>query len=168
MTRLTAEQRGDLAEAMLIEATGIAVAVREEPAEQVAARLAGLTRHELEALAVILGALVDPDRSVKESLAWVTFDEHGHPATAPARKSTRVLRQVAEDKPTPRRLGGVDRVAVERALHHKGVPLKSIERTAAVALAHRRGWDFDRIADQLDMTPDAVERSWYRTKKNAA
>lgn len=162
---LTAEERGDLVESLLPEAAGLVVAVREEAQEQIADRLQGLGRHELEALAVVLAALVDPDRTVKDALGWVDFDEHGQPL-APLGKSKRAVRSLAR-RGSVDRARRVDMVAVERSLRGERFDLTSFERTAAVDLGIRCGMSYDDVADRLGMTRDAVKRSWERSKKSA-
>ena len=52
MSGLTAAQRGDMAEALLPEAAGLVVDVHEGSTDDIAERLAGLSRHELEGLVV--------------------------------------------------------------------------------------------------------------------
>lgn len=66
-----AAARGDLAEELVPEAVDLAMAVREESREEIAARVGGLSRHRLEALVVVLAAMVDPDRSVQDALGWL-------------------------------------------------------------------------------------------------
>jgi len=108
------QARGDLAEAMVQEAAGLAIAVREEPREEIARRLAGLDRVEMEALAVVLAAMVDPDQLLHESLAWVTFDEHGNAASPYVPRYRRTAREKAAlrpDRSAPyvRRSSGLER-----------------------------------------------------------
>lgn len=162
MNPLTAAERGDLAEALIPEAGALAVAVREEPRKQIADRLKGLSRHELEALAVILAAMVDPDRPMKDTFAWVDFDEYGDPLPW-MKPAKRTVREAA--KKPPRIRGGVDEVAVRRALTGEPVPLNSRERTRAVEIGILRGLDYDGVADVLRMNREAVKQSWDRTKK---
>ncbi|MEU1908435.1 hypothetical protein [Streptomyces hygroscopicus] len=158
-------ERGDLAEALLPEAAGLAVAVREETQEQIAARLHGLGRHELEALAVVLAALIDPDRRLKDALAWIDFDEHGNPLEA-TRQGNRTVGSLARYR-IEDRTKGVDVVAVERALSGERFDLNQHERTFGVDLGIRRGMSYDDVADRLGMTREAVQRSWDRSKKRA-
>lgn len=160
-----AEARGDLIEALLPEAAGLAVSVREGTQEQIAAQLAGLGRRELEALAVILAALVDPDRSMKSALGWLTFDEHGSPLPYPS-KAVRPIRAIAKHPVDPD--GGVDMVAVDHAISGNArLKLRPQERTAAVHLGMVRGMSYDDVAARLGMDREAVKRSWERVKKRA-
>lgn len=165
MTTLTAEERGDLVEALLPEAAGLAVAVREEGQEQIASRLHGLGRHELEALAVVLAAMVDPDRRLKDALSWIDFDENGDPLE-PMKHSNRTVRSLVR-RGAVDRAKGVDMVAVERTLKGERFDLTSFERTAAIDLGLRWGMSYDDVAERLGMTKDAVKRSWERSKKSA-
>jgi hypothetical protein len=160
-----AEARGDLVEALLPDAAALAVAVREEPQEQIAARLSGLSRHELESLAVVLAAMVDPDRSIADALGWVDFDEYGNPLPSPGR-SWASVRDAARPEPLDRR-AGVDMAAVERALSGEDIPLNLYERRAAVVLGVQRGMGHDTVAGSLRMSREAVVRTWERTKARA-
>jgi hypothetical protein len=154
-----------MAEALLPEAAGLVVDVHEGSADDIKNRLAGLSRHELEAVAVLVAALADPDRSLKEALAWVTFDEHGAPSPSPA-ESRRTVREAA---PVIRsRNRGCDAAVVERALGPgPAVPMSRDERRAAIELGVRRGMSYDDLAARLDMDRDAVKRAWERAKGRA-
>ena len=67
--------RGDLAEAMVPLAAALIGAVHDEGAEQVARVLSVVAPENLPALCVVLAAMVDPDMSPGDLLAWVTFGE---------------------------------------------------------------------------------------------
>ncbi|GHJ34275.1 hypothetical protein TPA0910_87080 [Streptomyces hygroscopicus subsp. sporocinereus] len=162
---MTAEQRGDFVEALMPVAAGLAMAVREETPAEVKARLHELDRHELEAVAVVLAAMVDPDRPLIDALGWVDFDEHGEPLKGP-QKSRRTVGSLARAQIVDR-TQGVDRVAVERALNGERFQLNQHERTIGVDLGIRRGMSYDDVADRLGMTREAVQRSWDRSKKQA-
>lgn len=162
---LSAAERGDMAEALLPEAAGLVVDVHDGSPEDVRSRLAGFSRHELEGLAVVLAALVDPDRGVAEALAWVDFDERGEPVARWER--SRSEKTVAGCVPAVRRqLAGVDLVAVNRALSVGGrsVPLTQEERRLAVKVGMQRGLTRQQIAERLVMTPKSVDRAWERCK----
>ena len=168
MSGLSAEQRGDMVEVLLPEAAGLVVDVHEGSAEDIKTRLAGLTRHELEGLAVVLAALADPDQGIREALAWVDFDENGNRLYPSER--TRSQKSVRELAPQERReLAGVDVVAVHRALAvgGEGVPLTQAERRLAIEVGYRRGLPVKVIAERLGMSEDAVDRSWDRIKQRA-
>lgn len=166
---LNAEQRGDMVEALMPEAAGLVVDVHEGSADDIRTRLAGLTRHELEALAVVLAALADPDQPLKDALSWVDFDEHGD-HVAPSRRS-RTEKTVRALAPEVRRdLAGIDVVAVNRALsadNRGGVVLTPQERRLAVEVGNRRGYPKELIAERLGMTRGAVDRSWQRIRERA-
>ncbi|MEW9521856.1 hypothetical protein [Streptomyces tubercidicus] len=164
MTALSAEQRGDLVQALLPEAAGLVTAVREESQEEITARLRGMSRYELEVVAVILASMVDPERSLGDLFAWIAFDENGDPLSrpAPSKRSLRDLQPAA----APRGLG-VDEVAVERALAGDRVPLNQVERALAVDRGIRRGMDYDLVAERLGMEREAVRRAWERVKQKA-
>jgi len=162
-----AEERGDLVEALLPDAAGLVVAVREETQEQIPARLRGLSRHELEVVAVVLAAIADPDRGLREAFAWINFDEHGEPLKYPS-KATRTVREVPSAAlPHTRGRSGVDEVAVERALHGDPQPLNERERALGVDRGIRRGMTYDDVAERLGMTRGAVMQAWDRTKRKA-
>ena len=165
MSAMTAEQRGDLAEAMLPEAAGLVVEVHEGSADDIRLRLQGLTRHELEAVAVVLAGLADPDRGLKEALSWVTFDEAGAPLDRQS-ESKRMVRDVVPNR-VDRNLG-VDRVAVERALAPGPVVrLNRDERREAVEVGLRRGMSYDDVAGRLGMDRESVQQAWERAKRRA-
>jgi len=166
---LSAEQRGDMVEALMPEAAGLVVDVHEGSADDIRTRLAGLSRHELEGLAVVLAALAEPDRPIKDALAWVDFDEHGnHIAPSRMTRSEKAVRDLVPSM--RRRLAGVDVVAVHRALSadsRVGVRLTEAERRMAIEVGARRGMPYELIASRLGMDRDAVKRSWERIKRRA-
>lgn len=165
MSTLTAAQRGDLAEAMLPEAAGLIVEVHEGSADEIRLRLQGLTRHELEAVAVVLAGLADPDRGIKDALSWVTFDEAGD-SLEWSTDSKREVREFASARSD--RSYGVDRVAVDRALGPgPEVLLNRDERRVAVETGVRRGMSYDDVADRLGMDRETVKRAWERAKRKA-
>lgn len=167
MSGLSAEERGDLVEALLPDAAGLVVAVREETQEQITARLRGLSRHELEVVAVVLAAISDPDRGLREALGWINFDEHGAPLNHRF-LATRTVREVPSTAiPHTKGRSGVDEVAVERTLQGDPQPLNSEERALAVDRGIRRGMDYDLVAERLGMGREAVQRSWERAKRKA-
>lgn len=168
MSALNAEQRGDMVETLMPEAAGLVVDVHEGSADDIKTRLQGLTRHELEAMAVLLAALVDPDRSLKDALAWVTFDEAGEPLERKYKsRSTRAVRDMAPPVLVDRN-AGLDVVAVDRALSPgPHVRLNSTERRFAVERGIRRGMTYSDVAERLQMDREAVQRSWERAKRRA-
>lgn len=73
------ESPADQAERMVPVAAALVGAVHDGGPGEVAALLAGIPAHDRDALAVVLAAMVNPDRTVTELLAWVTWDENGRP-----------------------------------------------------------------------------------------
>lgn len=165
MSEMTVEQRGDMVETLLPEAAGLVVDVHEGSAQDIKTRLHGMTRHELEAVAVVLAAMADPDRSIREALGWIDFDEHGEQLE----RKTRSERAVRAMAPRVRRRGpDVDVVAVNRALvPGEHVVLSRTERRMALDLGIRRGMSYDDVAERLGMDRVAVQRAWERAKSKA-
>jgi hypothetical protein len=162
VTAADATARGDLAEALLPDAAYLAMAVRDRDPADIAQRLAGLTRHELEALAVVLAALVDPDRSLREALGWIDFDEHGRPLDKLPNPGPYVIRNTARDP--ERGTTGPDYAAAIRGLEGEPLPMRGIDHTLAVEIGMRRGMTREAIAQELRMELAAVDRSWERIK----
>lgn len=160
-----AEARGDLAQALLPDAAGLAVAVREESREEIAQRLASLDRHELEALAVVLAAMVDPDQPLAQALDWVDFDEYGdkHRLT---KRSKRPIGAFAPDRPVTRG-AGVDEIAVGHVLAGHRMPLNRAERALAISRGMQAGKSFEEMGAVLGMDAPSVQSSWERTKRAA-
>jgi hypothetical protein len=69
------DDAGDLAEAMVPVAAALIGAVHDEGAVAVARVLSVVAPENLPALCVVLAAMVDPDMSPGDLLAWVTFGE---------------------------------------------------------------------------------------------
>lgn len=162
-----ATARGDLAEALIPDAAFLAMAVRDRDPADVHQRLAGLTRHELEALTVVLAGLVDPDRSIQDALGWITFDEHGHALDTPHTSDQRPIRQVARDPDT--KIPGADYAAALRGLEGERLPLRGVDRTLAVQIGMRRDMTREAVARELctnsadyAKTLAAVKRTWER------
>lgn len=91
-----ANTRGDLAERLVPVAADLVLRVRDEGRDSIGHLLITLTPEERWALPVVLAAMVPPDLPVGDLLAWVTWDEHGHPLDStvprlPARQSERGL-----------------------------------------------------------------------------
>lgn len=94
MTAAERTERADMVEGMIPTAARIVCIVHGDGGQQdVAHVVAQLEPIEINALLVLLGAMVDPDRLIADAFAWVTWDEHGQPV-APSR-TTRTIRQVA-------------------------------------------------------------------------
>ncbi|MEU9578763.1 hypothetical protein [Streptomyces chilikensis] len=170
MSALTPEQRGDMVEAVLPEATSLAVEVREGTPDDIRTRLAGLSRHELEAVAVVLAAMVDPDRTLGELLGWVDFDEHGRPVEGTVRQGASWSVRECVPQRAPDRSRGVDMVAVNRALRPGGGEIAAVLTAEERRVAVQVGLGELRmtkavVAERLGMQVDAVARSWERWKR---
>lgn len=166
MTVMTAEQRGDLVEALIPDAAGLVVDVHEGSAADIAARLRGLSRHELETVAVVLAAMADPEQTLRQALGWITFDEAGERLEGGPEPVAGGLRDVARVEVQAGPI--VDEVAVRRALEPgRPVVLNQRERRMAVCAGVRRGLKHEDIAGRLGMSRDAVQRTWERAKKRA-
>lgn len=70
-------ERGDHAEAMVSVAARLIGAVHDDGALAVAQVLAEVKPADVPVLLVVLAATCDPDRSMEDALAWVTWDERG-------------------------------------------------------------------------------------------
>jgi len=165
--RAAAEARGDLAEQMLPVAAHLACIVHGDGGpEDVAAVLGRLSGAEWTALVVTLAGLVSPDVPLREALAWLTHDEHGQPLDeAPPVGTVRTAaRRYRSGQPAS---AYVDHAAVQRALEGERIDLCGAERSAAIALAARRGWSYEQIATTLGMKTDSVKRNWENTKTRA-
>lgn len=69
---------GDLAEQLVPVAARLVACVHDEGPQAVAAALASVPDGRLDALAVVLAAMVDPDARPSELLAWTWFDPVQH------------------------------------------------------------------------------------------
>jgi FixJ family two-component response regulator len=165
VTAADATARGDLIEALMPDAAFLAMAVRDRDPADIHTRLAGLARHELEALAVILAGMVDPDRSLADALGWVDFDEHGRTLDRAPDYGEGVVRGIARDP--DQATAGPDYAAAMRALEGEPLTLEPRERTLAVRIGVLRGMTNDDIAAALGMKPDAVDKAWARVKEYA-
>ena len=114
MSTLSPEQRGDLAERMLLTAANMTVLVHGDGGpEDVAQVLAGLDDTAKNALIVVLAGLVDPDQPVGKALGWLDFTEHGT-LTVPSWSEQRSVRDLAPEPDVDLDDGYVDQVAVAK------------------------------------------------------
>jgi hypothetical protein len=79
-----AKKHGDMAERLVPVAADLVLRVHHEGRDSIGHLLATLTPKERWALPVVLAAMVPPDLPVGDLLAWVTWDEQGHPLTPSA------------------------------------------------------------------------------------
>lgn len=130
----------ELAEAMIPVAARLVVAVHGEGGrDDVAALWAELTPQEHVALAVVLAAMVNPDRSLGAALGWITWDEKGDPLS-PGLAETRTIRDVAvESEVVEDEDEFVDPVVIDRALSGGRVEATAVERRAVFEAAVERG-----------------------------
>ncbi|MFH9236105.1 hypothetical protein [Streptomyces globisporus] len=132
MTILSAEQRGDLAEAMLPVAAHLAVLVHGDGGpEDVADVLAGLDNAQRDALVVVLAGLVDPEQPMGRALGWLDRNEHGA-LTVPNWGDTTPLRDLVPEEPVDDDY--VDMVAVRHYL--KGIKVTVTDAEYLVVLEH--------------------------------
>jgi hypothetical protein len=78
---MTPDELGDVAESLVPVACRLVGAVHDDGPADVARALADVPPDRMPALAVVLAAMVNPDRSPADLLAWVTWDD-----TPPARQ----------------------------------------------------------------------------------
>jgi len=94
---VTREELGDLAERMVFKGARLAAIVHGDGGRwDVDNLIGGLDLTELRALAVVLAAMVDPEQTVGQALAHITWDEHGHPVRPETRACT--LRQLSTQR----------------------------------------------------------------------
>jgi len=79
------ETPGELAERLIPVATDLVIRVHDEGRDSAGQLLSSLTDTDRWALLIVLAAMVPPDAPVGDLLAWVTWNEHGHPPGRPAR-----------------------------------------------------------------------------------
>jgi hypothetical protein len=87
--RVKAVRRGDLAARMVRAAGELACLVRDESREAIGEWIGERTDEERDALLVVLAAMVDVSRPAADLLAWVEWDEFGHPLEAPRQRAPR-------------------------------------------------------------------------------
>lgn len=133
MSGLTAEQRGDLAEAMLPVAANLAVLVHGEGGpEDVQEVLGALSDAQRNALIVVLAGLVDPDQPLGKALGWLDFNEHGSLTVPSSWSEQRSVRDLAPDVDEEPDAGYVDQVAVKQFVKGFQVDVTDAEFLAAV------------------------------------
>lgn len=77
-TRTGDDALGDLAEALVPVAARLVAVVHDEGPDAVTAALAAVPAGRLDALCVVLAAMVDPDGRPSELLAWTRFTPAQH------------------------------------------------------------------------------------------
>ncbi|MFC7794584.1 hypothetical protein [Streptomyces cinereoruber] len=169
MSGLSAQDRGDLAERMLVDAARLATIVHGDgTAEDVARITSRLDRQQMDALVVVLAGLVDPDRPLGALLCWMEFDEHGK-AAKPDLADRRTLRTIAEEweenLDTPAEADMVDEVAVRAYSDGRRVEVTDKERLLAVArCVSVRGMTYEQIDHMQRLPVKATSRFVERMK----
>lgn len=144
MSGTSAQERGELAEDMLLVAARLATIVQGDGGrDEVGAVLGGLSSYELASLTVVLAGLVDPDRPLGALLGWLDFDEHGRPVT-PEASEPRTLRDLVAEEPEPD-AAAIDEVAVAAYAAGRRVPLTPEERILAVGRYTARGMTYEDV-----------------------
>lgn len=173
MSVLSAEERGDLAEALLPTAAHLTTLVHGDGGQRdIHQAIARLTPADRDSLLVVLAALVDPDVPMSAQLAWLHFDEHGNPVRPTVATGT-TLRDLAEELDEDVAEDDfVDEAAVQRYLAGAPVTVTAAERIAAIAEAARRGISYLEL-DQLhglcrNATSKFVSREREKAEKKGA
>jgi hypothetical protein len=96
VSRATERRRADLAERMVPVAAQLVGAVHDDGPDEVAAILRKIRPQQYDALAVVLAAMVDPELTPAELLAWVQWDEP-EPGYRPRPGNRRALFHVPDE-----------------------------------------------------------------------
>lgn len=155
---LTAEARGDLAEAMLPVAAHLSAIVHGDGGpEDIHTLLTGLDGQQRDALLVVLAGLVDPDRALGELLGWLDFDEHGRPVV-PVWDSRETLRGISDEAEAGLDWSGPDFGVIDQWLRGHPVELAAEDRLDAVLEGLRRGVTYK----EMDVLAGVQQGSTYR------
>jgi len=159
----------ELAEAMVPVAARLVVAVHGEGGrDDVAALWAELTPHQQVALAVVLAAMVNPDRSLGAALGWITWDAKGDPLS-PGLAETRTIRDVAGESEVVHGAGEfVDPVVIRRALSGDRVEATAAERRAVFEAAVEAGVAPMVVAAGLGIDLKLAQKSVERARARLA
>lgn len=168
MSVMTAEQRGDLAEAMLPVAANLTVLVHGDGGpEDVHEVLAGLTDTEKNALIVVLAGLVDPEQTVGKALGWLDHNEHGS-LTVPSWSEERSVRDLAPDPIVELDDDFIDEVAVQQYLRGVNAEVTKRERLEAIACGVRRGMDYPEFDAMYGLRKGSTSTFVSRQRKYLA
>lgn len=161
MSSLSAERRGDLAEAMLPVAANLAVLVHGDGGpEDVKAVLDGLDDVQKNALIVVLAGLVDPDQPVGKALGWLDFNEHGSLTVPASWSEERSVRDLVPEAEVELDDDFVDQVAVAKFV--KGFRVDSLtdaEFLEAVKQCVARGLSLGDV-NRLRRWPAKTAENW--------
>jgi hypothetical protein len=164
---LSAERRGDLAEAMLPVAANLAVLVHGDGGpEDVKAVLDGLDDVQKNALIVVLAGLVDPEQPVGKALGWLDFNEHGSLTVPASWSEERSVRDLVPEPEVVLDDDFVDQVAVAKFVKGFRVDdLSDAEFLAAVRQCVARGMSLGDV-DKLRRWPaKTTEKRVNRLRK---
>lgn len=140
---------GDLAEGLVSIAAALVCLVRGDGgADSIRYLLRRLSQRQIEALPIVVAAMVDPSTKIKDAFGWITWDENG---------------RLLERKP---RLDGTVRSTGENYLEDKAAPSgvkKSLETATRVEARgmYLRGDTCERIALALRVDVATVHR-WVK------
>jgi hypothetical protein len=164
MSTLNAEQRGDLAEAMLPVAAHLAVLVHGDGGpEDVAEVIGGLDPAQKDALLVVLAGLVDPEQPVGKALGWLDFNEHGS-LTVPSWSERSSVRDLAPETADDLDDDYVDQVAVTKFVRGFRVEVSDADFLEAVQQAAALGMTLADV-DALRRWPKKTAENWVNRLK---
>ncbi|WP_228981383.1 hypothetical protein [Streptomyces sp. DH12] len=166
MTALSAEERGDLVEALLPVAAHVVTLVHGDGGPQdVQQVFAGLDAVQKDALLVVLAGMVDPERPVGDLLGWVSFDEHGRTIVPPAWAVRTTLRDMAPEPPAEDDETYVDEVAVAAYARGERVAVNARERLAAVRQAAGMGIAYTELDSMHGLKRGSTATFVSRTRR---
>lgn len=164
MSGLTAQQRGDLAEAMLPVAANLAVLVHGDGGpEDIAQVLAGLNETQKNAVIVVLAGMVDPDQPVGRGLSWMAVTKTGA-LPVPAWMEQKPLRGHAPDSLEELGDDFVDWAAVEKFMKGFPVDVTDADFLAAVQECLGLGMTLGDV-DRLRRWPVKTAENWVNRLK---
>ena len=160
MSGLNAQQRGDLAEAMLPVAAHLAVLVHGDGGpEDVRDVIHGLTDTEKDALIVVLAGLVDPDQPMGKALGWLDFNEHGALTVPPSWSQSGSVRDMAQEADVELDDDYVDPAAVAKFVKGFRVEVTDADFLAAVQQLVSKGMTLADV-DHLRRWPARTAENW--------
>lgn len=163
MSVMSAEQRGDLAEAMIPVAANLVTLVHGDGGpEDVQEVLAGLDAQGKDALLIVLAGLVDPDQPISKALGWLEFTEDRDLAVPPWSEKQRV-RDLVPEPVLPE--ASVDPVAVRRFVEGFGVETTEAEWLEGVRQCAAQGMSNGDIDVLRDVPAGTTEKVINRIRK---
>lgn len=165
---LSAERRGDLAEAMLPVAANLAVLVHGDGGpEDVKAVLDGLDDVQKNALIVVLAGLVDPEQPVGKALGWLDVTRHGA-LSMPAWLEQRPLYDHVPEPVDVPDDDYVDEVAVQQYLRGMNADVTKRERLEAIVRGVRMGMDYPEFDAMYGLRKGSTSTFVSRQRKYLA